>query len=351
MSEGPDLAERLFGATISALELLHVYVGDKLGLYRSLAEAGPLDPPGLAARAGIDERYAREWLEQQAVAGVLEVDTDARFSLPDDHARVLLDETSLDYLAPTAKMVMGVARAMPEVLDAFRSGGGVTYESYGEDLREGIAQGNRPMFANLLGSEWFPAMSDIDARLRTEPAARVADVGCGSGWSTIAIATAYPAARVVGIDLDERSIESARANAEASGLGHRVEFMVRDAADPRLAGEFDLVCAFETIHDMCDPVAALRAMRSVRAVDGSVLVADERVADEFTVDVDDFERFQWGFSALHCLPCGLTEPPATGTGTIMRAPTLRAYALAAGFSSVDVAPIEHDFWRFYRLRD
>ena len=244
---------------------------------------------------------------------------------------------------------MGVARAMPEVLEAFRTGGGVPYPSYGQDMREAISLLNRPMFLNQLGTDWFPAMADIDARLRSEPPARVVDVGCGTGWSTIAIALAYPETEVVGIDLDESSIAAAVANALELDLADQIQFMVRDATDPGLAGHFDVVCAFETIHDMCDPVGALSAMRAMRATGGSVVVADERVADEFTVDVDDMERFQWGFSALHCLPCALTDPPAAGTGTIMRTSTFRQYAESAGFGSVDVVPIEHDFWRFYRL--
>lgn len=132
-------------------------------------------------------------------------------------------------------------------------------------------------------------------------------------------------------------------------VADRTTFEVRNGADPELDGGFDLVCAFETIHDMTDPVGALPAMRSLRAEEGTVLVADERVADAFTTDVDDAERFQWAWSALHCLPCALTETPATGTGTIMRAPILRGYAHAAGFGDMEVLPIENDFWRFYRL--
>jgi hypothetical protein len=154
---------------------------------------------------------------------------------------------------------------------------------------------------------------------------------------------------VTGFDLDKTSIDEARGNAAEAGVADRVTFEVRDAADPRLAGSFDLVCAFETIHDMADPVGALRAMRTLRANGATVLVADERVADEFTTDVEDGERFQWGWSAIHCLPCALTEPPAAGTGTIMRTPTFRRYALDAGFTDVEVLPIENDFWRFYRL--
>jgi hypothetical protein len=154
---------------------------------------------------------------------------------------------------------------------------------------------------------------------------------------------------VTGLDLDPESVSEARRNAADAGVADRVSFEVRDAADPALGGSFDLVCGFETIHDMCDPVGALRAMRALRAPGGTVLVADERVADTFTVDVDDAERFQWGFSALHCLPTAMTAPPAAGTGTIMRTPLFRQYAIDAGFADVEVLPIENDFWRFYQL--
>ena len=192
-------------------------------------------------------------------------------------------------------------------------------------------------------------MPGLVDRLEAEPAARVVDIGCGTGWSSIAIALGFPRAVVTGLDLDEASIEEARKHAVEAGVADRVTFEVRNAADPALAGSFDVVCAFETIHDMSDPVAGLRTMRALRAEDAFVVVADERVADRFTTDVDDAERFQWGWSAIHCLPCARTEPPATGTGTIIRTPTFRRYATAAGFETVEVLPIANDFWRFYRL--
>lgn len=348
------LVERIFGATIGALDLLHIYVGDKLGLYRSLAERGPCTTTDLAKHSGVDERYAREWAEHQAVASIVEVavpgSADTRqYALPPGHAEVLLDEDSLSYMAPLASLFVGVTKPLDEVLAAFRSGAGVEYADYGEDLRLGIGRINRPMFLNLLAQEWFPQVPGLADRLGAQPPARVADVGCGTGWSSIAIALGFPAAAVTGFDLDEASVAEARANAAANGVDDRVAFENRNAADPGLAGAFDLVCAFETIHDMNDPVGALRAMRSLRADGGTVLVADERVADEFTTEVDDGERFQWGFSALHCLPTARTAPPAAGTGTVMRTPTFRAYALEAGFTDVEVLPIENDFWRFYRL--
>lgn len=351
------LVERLFGSLIGAMDLLHVYIGDQLGLYQALDAVGPLTSGDLAKRCEIHGRYAREWLEQQAVAGIVSVDdpdadpTERRFQLPPAHAQVLLDGDSLSYMAPLSLLVASVAQALPQVLNAFRTGEGVPYDVYGPDLRHGIARINRPMFSNLLAQEWFPQVPGLVERLTADPPARVADVGCGAGWSSIAIAQHFPNVAVTGLDLDPESVSDANRNADAAGLADRLSFVVRDAADPALAGSFDLVCAFETIHDMCDPVGALRAMRSLRAPGGTVLVADERVADAFTVDVDDAERFQWGFSALHCLPTAMTSPPAAGTGTIMRTPVFRRYAVEAGFGEVELLPIDNDFWRFYRLID
>ena len=352
--ERDALAERLFSASIAAFDLLHVYLGVQLGLYRALAGSGRVTVAELAARAGIDERYAREWLEQQAVAAILMTKEAAggeerRFQLPAGHAEVLCEEENPAFVAPLALGLVGVANALPQVVEAFRHGGGVPYPAYGADVRCCIAGLNRPMFVNLLASEWFPNVPGLVDRLEADPPARVADVGCGTGWSSIAIARGYPKVDVLGVDLDEASVAEASANAAAAGVADRVRFEVRDAADPRLAGGFDLVCAFETIHDMCDPVRALAAMRGLRAEGGTVLVADERVADEFTTDPDDGERFQWGWSAVHCLPCAMTDPPAAGTGTIMRTPILRDYARRAGYADVEVLPVENDFWRFYRL--
>ena len=288
------------------------------------------------------------------MAGILAIGDQAHsaertFSLPPGHDEVLLDGDSLSYTLPMALGVVGVAQVLPRVREAFRTGEGVPYDAYGADTCHFIARGNRPMFVNLLASEWFPDVPGLAERLAADPPVRVADVGCGTGWSTIAIARGFPKAVVTGIDLDRASIEEARTHAVEAGVADRVTFEVADAADPRLAGGFNLVCAFETIHDMADPVAVVRAMANLRSEGATVLVADERVADEFTTDVEFGERFQWGWSALHCLPCARSEPPAAGTGTIMRMPTFRAYAREAGFAEVEVLPIENDFWRFYRL--
>jgi len=347
------LVGRIFNSVIGSLELFHVYLGVRLGLYRVVAEKGPLTPAQLAAAAGINARYGREWLEEQAVAGFLAVEGEGaearRYSLPAANAEVLLDDDNTNYMAAGALQVVGVASVLPRLVEAFKTGEAVPYEDYGPDIREGIAAANRVMFVNLLGAEWFPAIPDIDARLRSEPPARVADVGCGTGNSSIAIAKAYPMVRVEGIDLDTASIEVAREKARAAGLGDRVNFEVRDGSDPALAGSFDLVAAFEVIHDVTDPVGALRAMRKLCAKDGAVLVVDERVAEEFTAPGDEIERMMYGFSAVHCLAAAMGDPGSAMTGTVMRPSPLRRYAEEAGFDRVEILPIENEAWRFYRL--
>ncbi|MGH2602241.1 MAG: class I SAM-dependent methyltransferase, partial [Dehalococcoidia bacterium] len=274
------LVGRLFEAAIGAMEVATIYTGDRLGLYQALDEAGPATPSQIAAAAGIHERYAREWLEQQAVAGILAVEdpaaeaTERRYLLPAAYREIFLERDSLNYLGGLLRLVVGASRPLDAVLAAYRTGGGVPYPDFGVDTREGIAAMNRPMFVNLLGSEWLPAMADIHARLQADPPARVADIGCGTGWSSIAIARAYPTVTVEGFDLDDASIAQARRNVAGAGLAGRVTFHIRDAADPELVGRYDLVTAFETIHDIARPVEALRVMRGLLADGGAVLIAD-----------------------------------------------------------------------------
>jgi 2-polyprenyl-3-methyl-5-hydroxy-6-metoxy-1,4-benzoquinol methylase len=349
------LVERLFGATIGAFDLYAVYLGDRLGLYRALADSGALTSGELATEAGVNERYAREWLEHQAAGGVLDVDDPGveeggrRYSLPPGHDEALLDESSLNYVAPLSRAAIAVTRPIDALLEAFRTGEGVPYAAYGADLVEGQAGFTRPLFENLLGTEWLPAVPEVHQRLLADPPARVADVACGCGYSTIAIARAYPNARVDGIDLDRASIEGATRLLRGSGVEDRVQFHLADAADPGLSGRYDVVTIFEALHDMSYPVDVLRAVRAMLADEGSAVIGDERTGEGFTAPADDLERLYYGFSVLHCLPVGMVGEGAAGTGTVIRADTVRRYANEAGFSRVDMLPIENDFWRFYRL--
>ncbi len=349
------LVEKVFQAMIGFQEIGGLYLGDKLGLYRSLHDDGAASSVGLAARLGMDERYLREWLEQQAVSGILDVDDVAAasqervYSLPAEHALVLVDEENPNYLGSAGPILMGSVRPIDQLVDAYRTGAGVAYEDYGPDMVCGIAAFNRPAFMNSIGPEWIPAMPDVHAALQ-QPGATVADIGMGLAWSSIAIGRAYPNATVHGFDLDEASVVAARENIRAAGLEDRVTATVRDAGDPELAGQYDLAVAFECIHDMSNPVAALSAMRRLVGGRGAVLVVDEKVQDEFTVPGDDVERLMYGFSILHCLPVGRVESPSVATGTVIRRSIMEGYAREAGFTDIELLPIDNDFYRFYRMR-
>ncbi|MBV9167312.1 MAG: class I SAM-dependent methyltransferase [Solirubrobacterales bacterium] len=354
-SRRDELVDQLFASAVGALDLLCVYVGDRLGLYRALTARPSMNSAELAAATGIHERYAREWLEQQTVSRILETEnphaTDGRrrYCLPQGSAEVLVDESSPDFMAALAQAVVGCTPALQAVLDAFRTGDGVSYGTYGRDASESQARGTRPLYEKLLTTQWLPSVPALHARLQADPPARVADVACGWGHSSLAIARGYPKVLVDGVDLDEPSIVAAREMLAGSGLEDRVVFHHRDAADAELSGRYDLVMVFEAIHDMPYPVDVLRTLRGMLANDGLVFVADERTAERFSQDAEETERLQYGFSVLHCLPVGMLGDGAAGTGTVMRPDTLRRYATAAGFAACEILPIEDRFWRFYLL--
>ena len=345
------LVDRLLEATTGALELFGVFIGERLGLYETLVEHGPLTPPGLAAAAGIDARYAREWLEQQAVAGVLAVDDagaardDRRFALPAAHVGAVADPTDADHVAPLARMIVGIARVLDEVVAAYRTGAGVPYARYGADFRSGQGAINRPAFTMSLPGEWLPAAGDVVARL--EAGGRLADLGCGQGWSTIAVAEAFPAAEVLGVDSDVASIEEARAL--AAGRGTKVRFEAADATELAGHGPFDAVLVLEALHDLARPVEVLAAARAALADGGSVIVADEAVGETFTAPGDDLERMMYGWSIAHCLPASRSEEPSAAIGTVIRPGTVADLAAAAGFATCDVLPVDGGFFRLYRL--
>jgi SAM-dependent methyltransferase len=350
-----ELVERLFGSALGAMDLLCVYLGDRLGMYRALADTGPSTSADLASVAGVKERYAREWLEQQAMTGILEAvdaeasDAERRYALPAGHDEVLLDGGSLNHMAPMAQLVIACALPIHTVIEAFRTGDGVPYADYGADLHDGQARFTRPLFDTLLATDWFPAVPTIHDRLNRDPPARVADLACGLGRSSIAIARGYPKVTVDGIDLDQASIVRAKQLLTASGVEDRVAFHCQDAADRELSGRYDLVTIFEALHDMSYPVDVLQTARGLLSEGGRMLVADERTAERFALDAGDVERLYYGFSVLHCLPVGMVGESAAGTGTVMREDTVRSYAEQAGFAACEVAPIENDFWRFYLL--
>jgi len=350
------LSGRLFDTVLAVLDAQAIYLGDRLGWYRDLAASGPTTPAELAGRTGTAERYAREWLEQQAVTGILTAEDDPdrpgdararRFTLPASAIEPLTEALSPAHVVPLVRFVVGAGKQIDALAAAYRSGGGVPWEQHGADAREAQAAANRPLFLGALGREYLPSIPDVDAALRA--GGRVADVGCGFGWSAIGIALAYPEAVVDGFDVDEPSVRAARRNAEESGVADRVRFTVTDAATVAGNRQYDVVTAFECIHDLPDPVSVLTSMRRLAGDTGTVLVMDERVAEDFTAPGDEVERLMYGYSLVCCLADGLASSPSAGTGTVMRPATLRGYAARAGFADVEVLDVQDDFFRFYRL--
>jgi SAM-dependent methyltransferase len=353
-----ELADHLFTSVLGALDVLTVHIGDQFGVYDLLHRDGPLTPEEVAERSGLHPRYAREWLEQQTVAGLVDVDDPARpaeerrYSLSEEHAAVLADRDSLSFFTPFARMVSAAATQLPALQDAYRNGGGVGWESFGPLMRTAQADANRPLFLGPLAREWLPALPEVHRDLTA--GGRVADVGCGEGWSSIGIALGYPAARVDGFDVDPASVDAARRHAASYGVGERVSFHLVDAAAASTGagsevGGYDLVTAFECVHDLPDPVSVLARARSLVRPGGTVLVMDEKVPETFTGAGDQVEQLMYGLSLLICLPDGLSHPGSVGTGTVMRPDTLRGYAREAGFVDVQVLPLDHDMFRFYRL--
>jgi 2-polyprenyl-3-methyl-5-hydroxy-6-metoxy-1,4-benzoquinol methylase len=347
------LAAQVFGAILGSLDAQVMYIGERLGLYRALADGGPATAPELASRAGIDPRYAREWLEHQAVGGVLDVDDvdaaadDRRYTLPAGHEAVLVDPDSVALLAPLTRFVVGTAQRMPEILAAYRTGAGIDWADYGADVIEAQEATNRPHFRQYVGA-WIDDLPDIATRLRAGTG-RVADVACGTGWSSIAIAQAFPGIAVDGIDIDPGSIERAKAHAAAEGVSDRVRFLTADAAAADGAGQYDLVTIFEALHDMSRPAEVLAAAARLLAPGGAVLVADERVAERFTAPGDEAERLFYGYSVVGCLVNGRFDQPSVATGTVLRPSGVEAIAREAGFTGFTMLPTDHENFRFYRL--
>jgi 2-polyprenyl-3-methyl-5-hydroxy-6-metoxy-1,4-benzoquinol methylase len=347
-----SLDERLLAATIGALDLVAVYLGDRLGFYAILADGAARTVAELAAAAGTDIRYTQEWLEQQAVTGILVADDDdaswdeRRYQLPAAHVGAVADPVSPEHVAPLARMIVGVATALDDVVAAYRTGAGVPFHRYGADLRHGQGAVNRPAFTHDLVATWLAAAPDLHARL--QQGGRIADLGCGVGWSTIALATGYPEATVIGVDDDEASIVDARGHAADAQV--EVRFESADASTLVDHGPFDAVLVLEALHDMAQPAEVLRAAHRALTADGSVIIADEKVAPSFTSPGDEMERMMYGWSVAHCLPASRVDEPSAAIGTVIREDTVRALAAEAGFGQVEVLPVDAGFFQLYRLQ-
>ncbi len=349
------LSLRLFRAMLATQESFAAYLGVKLGLYEALHAGGPATAAELADRTGLAPRYVREWLEQQACAGLVTVDdpgaAEPRFALPAGYERVLTASADPLSMVSTAMLpVGGVAAALPALLAAFGTGAGVPAEVFGEDWRHGHGGANRAAYLRQLPAWLRRHHPDLHARLRAGPT-EIADVACGSGWASVALARAYPQATVTALDVDAASVAEARRNVEEAGLAGRVTVRAADAGTLRGAGRHTLVCLFDALHELGRPVDVLRSCRQLLGPTGAVLVLDARAGEELAAPGDEIERFQYATSVLHCLPAALVGAGAAGLGTVLRPATVRRLAREAGFGRVTEQPLDDRFHSFYRLED
>ena len=315
------------GATVNAGL---VFIGDQLGLYRAMAGAGPLSPADLAERTDTNERYVREWLAAQAAGGYVTYDpTTEKFTLPPEQAFTLADDASPAAFAGAFQLVLSALRDAPLVGERFRTGDGLGWHEHDHGLFDGTERFFRPGYAANLISAWIPALNGVEAKLRA--GARVADVGCGHGASTLLMAEAFPASRFVGIDYHAASIDTARQRAATAGVTDRVSFVVAPAATYPGDG-FDLVTMFDCLHDMGDPVAAAAHVHSTLAPDGTWMIVEPRAGDRLEENLNPVSRLFYCASTLICTPASLAQDGRAAFGAQAGEARIRDAVLAGGFT-------------------
>jgi 2-polyprenyl-3-methyl-5-hydroxy-6-metoxy-1,4-benzoquinol methylase len=334
VEKAQSLGMKLLGDTTGALVGALIVIGDRLGLFDTLAAAGSATSEEFAARAGINERYAREWLSAMACQGYIDYDDlSDSFSLTPEQIFCLVNQDSPLYLTSMFGVLPDYWRNLDLLTDAFRHGGGVPQERFGEEWTCGFQRFSRTAFVNYLCQSWIPAMPEIEARLRA--GGSVADVGCGNGMALIQIARCYPEAKLAGFDFHAPAIEAARASAEAEGVGDRIRFEVLDAAEG-IPGEYDLITCFDVVHDMPFPRQALPQIRKALAPGGSFFVLEFNFSDELRENIEHpfgIGSFGYGASIHYCMTTALAVG-GEGTGTCLGERRLRAFAAEAGFSEV-----------------
>ena len=311
------------------------YLGDVLGLYEAMAGAGPLTSAGLAERTGTHERYVREWLANQASGGYVTYHpTDGTFELPAEHAAVLADPDSPAYIPGVYGVIAAAWASVDRAVEAFRSGEGIGWHEHDPRLFRGVERIFAPLYRHQLVQDWIPALDGVHERLTA--GARVADVGCGHGASTIVLAEAYPASRFTGFDYHPESIAAASKAAAEAGVGDRVGFEVVPADSVPGAG-YDLVCFFDCLHDMGDPVAAAARAREALTDDGTLLVVEPQASDHLADNLNPISRLFYAGSVFLCTPNSLSQDGAVGLGAQAGPTRLREALTDAGFTHHRVA--------------
>ncbi|HEV2974648.1 MAG TPA: class I SAM-dependent methyltransferase [Solirubrobacteraceae bacterium] len=317
------------GAIISAPLML---IGEKLGLYKAMAGAGPLSSEEVAERSGAAERYVREWLRNQAAGGYVVYDAGSdRYSLPDEHALALADEDSPFYILGVYDLIASLYADEDQLLEVFRTGDGMGWHEHDDRLFRGTERFFRPGYRAHLIAEWIPALDGVQEKL--ERGAKVADVGCGHGASTIIMAEAFPNSEFFGFDYHDESIARAREAAQAAGVGDRISFATASAKDYPGSG-YDLVCVFDCLHDMGDPVGASAHIRQTLADDGTWMIVEPFASDTVQENLNPIGRVFYGASTVICTPASLAQEVGLALGAQAGEAQLSEVVKRGGFTTV-----------------
>jgi SAM-dependent methyltransferase len=342
-----QFVHRVLGDTSATTTTVLAGVGDRLGLFKDLHGHGPSTASELAKRAGIQERYAREWLSAMTSAGYLTYDpATGKFALPAAHAPALAHERGPVFFGGAWDMLLGMIQPVDKLIQSFRDGGGVTQSDYPDATYHGMDRFTAGWFENLLLQQWIPAVPAVQAGL--ERGIDVADVGCGRGRAVIKLAQTYPQSRIVGYDIFAPNVDRAIANAQAAGVAGRVRFERLDASR-EIPGQYDLITTFDVIHDAVDPRGLLGKMRQALRPQGTYLCLDVNCGDRLEQNAGPLGALFYGFSVLYCMTTSLANG-GEGLGTCgLPESKLRELAVQAGFRSVRRVPLENPFNNLYEV--
>lgn len=324
------------------------YIGDKVGIFKALAAAGPVTIEDLATRTGLNSRYLREWLNAMATAQYVDYDPEARtYHLPPEHAAILADEDFPYFAGGFIEMVVPTVSVAPKVAEAFKNGKGVPQTEYSPEMFESIERGTAPWYKTQLIQTWIPAMPEV--RQALENGGTALDVGCGGGLAAITLANAFPESRVFGYDWHQPSIDRARKNARLAGLDRRITFDVVDGSKLPERGAFDFISTFDVVHDSVDPVALMTSIRKALKPGGTYLMLEMNCSPNVQENANPVGRLLYSVSTLYCMTTSLAHGGA-GIGAAMGEPKARELASHAGFSSIRRLPIQDPFSILYELK-
>lgn len=351
-------AEAFAGKAISdassATVTMMAYLGDRLNLFKTMAQSGPVTGEELAAQANVNARYAQEWLNAMACAGYVEYDPNAAtFTLPPEHAPVLTQEAGPFFLGGLYQDLIGAIEPIDQIARAFKRGGGVPQSAYGDNLWCGLDRLTSAWFENFLLQLWIPSMPQVEAKLKqgaqVATVTSVADVGCGFGRALVKLAQAFPNSSYVGYDIHEPMLEGARAHAAETGMTDRVRFEQLDVTQG-LPGQYDLITSFDVLHDMVNPRAALRAIRQALKPDGTYLLLEINSSDKLEENAGPIGAMLYSISVLYCLSVSLAHGGA-GLGTCGLPPSkVQEYCREAGFSQIRRLPFESPLNILYEVK-